>query len=108
MAGGGTDGRVVEKESAGFDDALLPLAAVDLEGDERFDGGDGPGGGEVLLGAGLLEALEGGLLGGVGTEGVLVGLVGGGPERVAEGGWVVVLGASWREPSPRLEELSES
>ena len=74
-----------EEEAAGFDDAALPLGAVEVEGGQGFDGGDGFGFGEVLLGAGGFEALQVGLLGGVGAEGVLVGLVGGGPEGVANG-----------------------
>ena len=78
-------------EAAGLDDALLPLVAVDLELAQRLDVDDRLFLREVLLGALGLEALHGGQLGGVGAEGVLVGLVGRGPEGVAEGGGVVVL-----------------
>ena len=92
VGGEGADLGVGGVEAAGFDDAALPLCAVEVEGDERADVGDGLGGGEVLLGGGGLEALERGLLGGVGAQGVLVGLVGGGPEGVAEGHGVVVVG----------------
>ncbi len=62
--------------------------------------------GEVFMVGCGLELLERGLLGGVGAQGVLVGVVGGDPESVTEGLGVVVLRAEWTAPSPRLVLLS--
>ena len=52
VCGEGLDLGVGGVEAAGFDDALLPLVAVEVESDERADVRDGLGCGEVLLGRG--------------------------------------------------------
>ena len=95
MFGEGTDLWVGGEEAAGFDDAVLPVVAVELEGDEWRYLDDWLDLGEVLLGLGGLKLFECGLLGGVGAEGVFVGSVGCDPEGVAEGFGVVVGGGEF-------------
>ena len=100
QAGGGvlhiggkrTDLRVGGVEPARLHDAALPLRAVDLQRDQRADVDDGLGRSKILLGGRGFEALQLGLFGGVGAQSVLVGLVGGGPQAVADGLGIVVGG----------------
>ena len=80
------------EETAGFDDALLPFVAVEIEADERSDLHDGLDLREIRLGLGGLELLQRGLFGGEGAESVFVGCVGRGPEGVLQGQGVVVGG----------------
>ena len=77
-------------QTAGFNDAVTPLSAVDVERDQRADGDGRLGGGEVLCGGWGLEALQCCLLGAVGAQGVLLGLVGGVPQAVANRLGIVV------------------
>ncbi len=106
VLGEGAEVGVGGEEAAGFDDAVLPFVAVEIEGDERGDLHDGLDLREVVLGLGGLELLQRGLFGGVGAESVLVGVVGRGPESVLQGRGLLSVGASSTVPSPRLLLLS--
>jgi hypothetical protein len=77
-------------EAAGVCDAFLPGCLVELKLERIGEGDDGLLFAEVVgLGRGL-DLLEGGLLLGVGSESRLVGLIGGRPERCADGDGVVI------------------
>ena len=67
---------------------MFPGGAVEAKGLDGVEVLDRFGLGEVVLGAAALELFEGGLLGGEIAECGFVGLVGGEPETVAEGGGV--------------------
>ena len=79
-------------QAAGFDEAMLPIVAVEGKLFAGLDQGYRFCGGEVVRRGRALKALQRGLLGGVGAQGVLVGFVGGGPKRKLQCGRVIVIG----------------
>ena len=90
VGGEGADLGVRGVEAACLHNAMLPVFAIDADGLERADVDNGLGGGEVVLCGRRLKVLQRGLLGSVGPQGILIGLVGCGPQAVTDRGEVVV------------------
>ncbi len=92
VRGGRCERWVGEEGAARIFQTLLPLGLIQLQLDQRLHRDGRRRRGEILFRRLFLKALQLRLLGGVSAQGVLVGFVGRGPERVAQGGGIVVLG----------------